>query len=371
MRRRVYNDEHDRFRAVVRTFFEDEVLPEYAEWEAAGRPPASFWTRAAQLGLLGIGVPQELGGTPGTTFKHSAIVTEEAQRAGLTLGGLRVQTDICLPYFLEHASPEQQRRWLPRLTSGEAVVALAMSAPAAGSDIKAMVTTARREDDHYVVDGGKTFITNGLSADLVVLAVKTDPQAGRNGISLLVVEADSPGFERGRKLEKLGLRTQDLAELFFTDLVVPVENLLGDEGSGFSKLTSNLAQERLSIALNSQAAAATTLERAVAATADADQHTKFELAACAAEVRAGQALADEALEAHCAGELTAGDAATVKLFCTELQDRTADRCLQLLGPAAYDRRHPVGRAFADARVSRIYGGSSEIMKVIVAKDLGL
>jgi alkylation response protein AidB-like acyl-CoA dehydrogenase len=371
MRRQVYSDEHERFRAVVRAFFADEVLPEYPEWEIAGRPPAWFWKRAAELGILGIGVPEELGGTPGTTFKHSAVVTEEAQRAGLTLGGLRVQTDICLPYFLEHASPEQQQRWLPRLTSGEAVTALAMSEPAAGSDIKAMVTTARREGDGYVVDGGKTFITNGLSADLVVLAVKTDPKAGRNGISLLVVEADSPGFERGRKLEKLGLRTQDLAELFFADLVVPVENRLGEEGSGFEKLTSNLAQERLSIALNSQAAASATLARTVAAVADADQHTKFELAVCAAEVRAGQALADEALEAHVAGELTAGDAATVKLFCTELQDRTADRCLQLLGPAAYDRRHPVGRAFADARVSRIYGGSSEIMKVIVAKDLGL
>jgi alkylation response protein AidB-like acyl-CoA dehydrogenase len=310
MRRRVYTEEHERFRAVVRAFFEDEVLPEYAEWEIAGRPAAWFWRRAAELGVLGIGVPEELGGTPGTTFKHSAVVTEEAQRAGLTLGGLRVQTDICMPYFLEHASAEQQRRWLPRLTSGEAVSALAMSEPAAGSDMKAMVTRARRDGDHYVVDGGKTFITNGLSADLVVLAVKTDPAAGRNGISMLVVEADSPGFERGRKLEKLGLRTQDLAELFFTDLVVPVANRLGEEGSGFAKLTSNLAQERLSIALNSQAAATTTLDRTLTAVAGADQHTKFELAACAADVRAGQALADEALAAHCAGELTPGDAAT-------------------------------------------------------------
>jgi len=371
MRRRVYTEEHERFRALVRAFFEDEVLPEYAEWETAGRPPAWFWQRAAELGILGIGVPEELGGMPGSTFKHSSVVTEEAQRAGLTLGGLRVQTDICMPYFLEHASAEQQRRWLPRLTSGEAVSALAMSEPAAGSDIKAMMTSARRDGDSYIVDGGKTFITNGLSADLVVLAVKTDPGAGRNGISLLVVEADSPGFERGRKLEKLGLRTQDLAELFFADLVVPVANRLGDEGSGFEKLTSNLAQERLSIALNSQAAASTTLQRTIAAVGDADQHTKFELAGCAAEVRAGQALADEALEAHVEGRLRAADAATVKLFCTELQDRVADRCLQLLGRGAYDRRHPVGRAFADARVSRIYGGSSEIMKVIVAKDLGL
>jgi acyl-CoA dehydrogenase len=373
LRRAIFDDDHERFRDVVRTFFVEEVVPEYPEWEEAGKPPRWFWNRCGELGILGIGVPEEYGGRRGSTFKHSAVVTQEAQRAGLTLGGLRVQTDICMPYFLAYATPEQKRRWLPRLTDGSCVSALAMSEPAAGSDMKAMATTARRDGDSYVVNGAKTFITNGLSADLVVLAVKTDPAAGRHGIGLLVVEADTPGFERGRKLEKLGLRTQDLAELFFSDMVVPTENLLGEEGRGFEYLTSNLAQERLSIALNCQAAAAATLECAVAdaRNEEPDQVVKFTLASCAADVHAGQAFVDQALDAHAAGEFEPGDAAAVKLFCSELQSSVADRCLQLRGAAAYHRDDRLGRAFADARVSRIYGGSSEIMKVIVAHAMGL
>jgi alkylation response protein AidB-like acyl-CoA dehydrogenase len=257
------------------------------------------------------------------------------------------------------------------------VSALAMTEPCAGSDMKAMSTRAVRDGDHYVVNGAKTFITNGLSADLVILAVKTDPAAERRGISLLVVDADTAGFERGRKLEKIGLRTQDLSELSFTDMVVPCENLLGEENRGFEYLTSNLAQERLSIALNSQAAAVAALDRALAEVTEhgdgpaSAQVTKFALAACKADVEAGQALADRALERHVEGELAASDAAIVKLFCTELQGRVTDRCLQLMGPEGYARTSPLGRAFADARVSRIYGGSSEIMKVIVAKAIGL
>ncbi|WP_354698563.1 Acyl-CoA dehydrogenase [Paraconexibacter sp. AEG42_29] len=378
MRRTVYTPEHEAFRVSVRRFFETEVVPEYLSWEATGTPPRWFWKRCGELGILGIGVPDAYGGKPGATFKHSAIVTEEAQRLGLTLGGLRVQTDICMPYFLEYGTAEQHEAWLPRLTSGDAVCALAMSEPAAGSDMKAMATRARRDGDYYVVDGGKTFITNGLSADLVVLAVKTDPEAGRRGISLLVVEAASDGFERGRKLEKIGLRTQDLSELFFTDMVVPASSRLGDEGRGFEYMTNNLAQERLSIALNAQAAAVAALDQTVAAvqrrTQDEgapDQATKFALAGCHADVAAGQALADRALDAHEQRDLDPADAAAVKLFCTELQGTVADRCLQVLGAAAYNRVDPVGRAFADARVSRIYGGSTEIMKVIVAKAMGL
>jgi alkylation response protein AidB-like acyl-CoA dehydrogenase len=375
--RRVYSQQHEAFREIVRAFFVDELRGEYPAWEAAGRPPRDFWTRAGEVGILGIGVPPEYGGLPDSTFKHSAIVTEEAQRAGLVLGGVRVQTDICMPYFLQYASEEQRARWLPGLASGELVSAIAMTEPGAGSDMKAMSTRAVRDGDHYVVNGAKTFITNGLSANLAIVAVKTDPAAQRGGISLLVVPAQTPGYERGRKLEKLGLRTQDLAELSFTDMVIPCENLLGEENRGFEYLTSNLAQERLSIALNSQAAAVAALESALEALrGDAggrgsEQATKFTLAACKAEVEAGQALADRALECHVEGELTPSDAAIVKLFCTELQGRVTDRCLQLIGPAAYARTSPVGRAFADARVSRIYGGSSEIMKVIVAKAIGL
>lgn len=367
--------DHEAFRATVRAFFTEEVVPDYSRWHVEGRPPRWFWKRCGELGILGIGVPEEYGGRPGSDFRHSALVTEEAQRAGLALGGLRVHTDICMPYFLEYTSEEQKARWLPRLTSGDCVTALAMSEAAAGSDMKAMSTRARRDGDRYIVDGGKTFITNGLSADLVVLAVTTDPAAGRDGISLVVVDATTPGFQRGRKLDKIGLRTQDLAELFFADMEVPVADRLGEENRGFAYLTGNLAQERLSIALNSQAAAAAALENTLAGLngrgAALDQTDKFALAECRVEIAAGQALAERALDAHLSGTLKPDDAAAVKLFCTEMQGRVLDRCQQVLGLAAYDRADPVGQAFADARVSRIYGGSSEIMKVIVAKGMGL
>lgn len=371
MRRTVFAAEHEAFRSTVRDVLATEVVPHYAEWEAAGRPPREFWPRAGELGILGIGVPEAHGGMPGSTFKHSAVVTEEVQRAGLALGGIRVHTDICMPYVLEYATDEQQARWLPRLVSGEALSALALSEPGAGSDLKALSTSARREGDVYIVDGGKTFISNGLGADLVIVAVKTDRAAGRRGISLLVVDSATPGFERGAKLHKIGQHAQDLSELFFTEMAVPVENLLGEENRGFEYLTSNLAQERLSIGINSQAAAASALARTVEAVGAVGQHAKFELAACATDVRAGQALVDQALDAHEAGELTPDDAAAVKLYCTELQGRVVDRCLQLHGLSGCARSSTIGRAYADARVSRIYGGSSEIMKVIVAKSLGL
>jgi acyl-CoA dehydrogenase len=377
MRRRVYGPEHDEFRAKVRSFYEQHVVPEYADWETAGLPPKRFWEAAGEAGLLGIGVPAEYGGLPGSTFKHSAIVAEESQRYALAMGGLRVHTDICMPYFLEYATEEQKQRWLPGLASGAYVTAIAITEPGAGSDMKAMASRAVRDGDHYIVNGAKTFITNGFSANLIIVCVKTDPGAGRKGISLLIVDTDTPGFERGRKLEKIGLRTQDLAELAFTDMAVPVENLLGDENRGFEYLTSNLAQERLSIALNAQAAAAFTVKRTIEYVQDhanalaSSQNTKFVLAGCQAEVDAGQALADQALQAHVDRELTPSDAATVKLYATELQGRVTDRCVQLLGVDGYSRATPIGRAFADARVSRIYGGSSEIMKVIVAKAIGL
>jgi alkylation response protein AidB-like acyl-CoA dehydrogenase len=373
MRRTVFSAEHEAFRAVVRAFMTDEVVPRYEDWQRAGRPSREFWRRAGELGILGIGVPVEFGGLTESTFTHSAVVTEEAQKEFLALGGLRVQTDICMPYFLHYATAEQKRRWLPRLTSGDAVAALALSEPGAGSDLKTMATRAVRDGDHYVVNGAKTFISNGAAADLVILAVKTDPDAGRRGISLLVVEAPSPGFERGRNLDKLGLKAQDLAELSFSDLRVPVANLLGEQNRGFEYLTSNLAQERLSIAVNSQAAATAALAHTVAALAGSGvgQHAKFELAACATEVQAGQTLVDHALADLEAGELTGADAALTKLYCTELQGRVADRCVQLLGPAGFRRGTELGRAYLDGRVSRIYGGSSEIMKVIVSQSLAL
>ena len=364
-------------------------MPDFADWEREAKPPKEFWLRAGELGILGIGVPEEHGGLAGSDFRHSVVVTEEAQRLGLAIGGVRVHTDICMPYFLEYATPEQRERWLPRLVRGEAAVALAMSEPGAGSDMKAMATRAVRDGDHYVVNGTKTFISNGRGADLIVLATKTDPAAGRRGITMLVVEADSPGFERGPSLEKVGLKAQDLCELYFSDVAVPVADRLGDENRGFEYLTSNLAQERLSIAVNAQAATVAALDCTIEtfrAGSDArrnggggsnargggnPQHVKFEIAACAADVQAGQALVDRAVESHVAATLAPADAAAVKLFCTELLGRVADRCLQLHGTEGYRRDARIGRAYADARVSRIFGGSSEIMKVIVAQDLGV
>ncbi|MDF3305287.1 acyl-CoA dehydrogenase family protein [Rhodococcus sp. T2V] len=369
MDRGVFGDEHEQFRIMIRKFFTDEVLPDYPNWQEHGMPPRWFWKRAGELGILGIGVPTEYGGLPDSDLRYSAVVTEEAQRLGFALGGLRIHTDIAMPYFLEYANAEQRARWLPGLVSGDSVVALGISEPGAGSDLKAMSTRASRDGDAYVIDGSKTFISNGGGADLIVLACKTDPSAGRNGISLIVVETDTPGFKRGRRLNKLGLHAQDLAELSFTDMRVPIENLLGNENDGFSMLTFNLAQERLSIALNSQASARATIDATVAALAGTspDQRAKFALAACRAETAAGQALMDSSLEALIAGRLDPLDAAIAKLYATELHGRVVDRCTRVLGLSHYNADDIVGQFYLDGRVSRIYGGSSEIMKVIIAQ----
>jgi len=372
--RTVFTAEHERFRDDVRDFLTSEVVPEYPAWIEAGRPSRQFWEGAAGLGILGVGVPAEFGGRAGTDFRHSVVVTEEIQRLGLAIGGLRVHTDICAPYLVHHGSPEQQARWLPRMCAGDVVVALGLSEPGAGSDLKAMSTRAVRRGGVYVVNGAKTFISNGAGADLVLLAVKTDPAAGRGGISLLLVDAATPGFTRGRKLDKLGLAAQDLAELSFTDMEVPVENLLGAENGGFEYLTANLAHERLSIAVNSQAAAAAALSWTVSEVTGTNpgQEAKFALAACATEVAAGQALIDQAIDRHVRGELDGTGAALAKLYCTELQGRVLDRCVGLYPPGtAYRADSRIGNAYLDGRVSRIYAGSSEIMKVIVSQGLGL
>ena len=377
-KRPIFTTDQQQFRIAVREFLVNEVLPDYPEWVNEGRPSRKFWHGAAALGILGIGIPEQYGGLAGSDYRHSAVVTEEIQALGMAIGGLRVQTDICVPYLLHHGSAEQQQAWLPKLASGETVAALGLSEPGAGSDLKAMATRAQRDGDHYVVNGAKTFISNGAAADLVILAVKTDPQAGRNGISLLLVDTATAGFERGRKLDKLGLKAQDLAEMSFTDMAVPAANLLGRENEGFAYLTSNLAQERLSIAVNSQAAAAaavswtTDMLRERRSHGDLGQETKFAVAQSASEVAAGQALIDQSLAAHVADRLTSRDAAVAKLFCTEMQGRVVDRCLGLWDPGSvWDADSPMGNAFLDGRVSRIYGGSSEIMKVIIGQDLGL
>ncbi|WP_202033239.1 acyl-CoA dehydrogenase family protein [Nocardioides sp. WS12] len=372
--RTVLGTEHETFRATVRAFLEEEVVPEYPAWISTGRPSDGFWKGMGALGVLGIGVPEEYGGTPGSDFRHSVVVTEEIQRLGLAIGGLRVHTDICVPYLLHHASHEQRQQWLPRMCAGDVVVALGISEPGAGSDVKAITTRAERDGDHFVVNGAKTFISNGAATDLLILAAKTDPAAGRDGISLLLVDTTTPGFARGRKLDKLGVAAQDLAELSFTEMRVPVECLLGEENQGFRYLSSNLAHERLSVAANSQAAAVAALEWTASALrgTGAGQEAKFVLAACATEVAAGQSLVDHAITDHVADRLSVADAALVKLFCTELQGRVVDRCLSISDPrTAYSVESKIGNAYLDGRVSRIYAGSSEIMKVIVAQQLGL
>lgn len=380
MNRSVYGEEHESFRKVVRGFLQREVVPRYGEFEAAGCLPPEFWRSAGSLGLLGINIPERHGGAGVESFKFNAIISEEGAAAGVALGGVRVQSDICVPYFLHQANEDQQERWLPDIASGEKVVAIAMTEPGAGSDLAGMSTTARRDGDDYVLNGQKTFISNGIVADLIIVAAKTDPSERHRGISLFVVEADTAGFRRGRNLDKLGLKAQDTAELFFTDLSVPAANRLGEEGRGFEYLTANLAQERLSLTVGAQASASAAVTNTLAYVREREvfgaplskmQNTKFELAACATEVAAGQALLDQALEAHDRGELDPADAAMAKLFCTEMQGRVIDRCLQLFGGYGYIREYPIARAYADARVSRIYGGSSEIMKIIIARKLGM
>jgi acyl-CoA dehydrogenase len=380
VRRHLYTDDHEEFRRVVRSFFEKEAVPHRPEWELAGGPSREFWRQAGDLGLLGLQVPEDYGGGGQSSFLFNAIVTEESQAAFLALGGLRVHTDICMPYFLEYATPEQRARWLPGLVTGEYVAAIAMSEPGAGSDLRSISTRAEPVSGGYRVNGAKTFISNGVSADLVIVVVKLAGAPPKQDISLLVVEAGMSGFSRGSNLHKIGLKSQELSELFFEDVFVPSASLLGAEGDGFRYLMTNLAQERLSIALACQAAAAAAVDSTVAYTRQraifgaplaSFQNTRFELAACSTDVAAGQALIDQALAAHDAHELDAADAARVKLFCSEMQGRVVDRCLQLHGGYGYIWEYPIARAYADARVSRIYGGSSEVMKIIIARSLGL
>jgi acyl-CoA dehydrogenase len=381
VKRVLFDDDHEAFRGTVRAFYVDQVMPEYTDWECKGAPPRHFWTAAGELGLLGIQVPEEHGGGGRGGFLFNVILTEEYQRAGIELDSLRMHTDIAMPYFLRVANVEQQRRWLPRLVSGDAVAALATADVGAGCDDKAVTVRAIRDGRNYIVYGSKTLVYDGADADLIVTPVTTNPAAGRDGLSLLVIDGDSPRLTRGPKLDKVGPRTRGMAELNFDDVLVPAENLLGEEGRGFSYLIDNVAQERLSIAANDHAAAVKELHdtieytkerKAFGATVSSLQRTKFLLAACATDIEAGQSLLDRALVAHESGELSAADAAMVKLFCTEMRDRVVDRCLQLHGDSDDTPQfHPIFAAYADAGLSLSYGASPEVMKLIIAQSLGI
>jgi acyl-CoA dehydrogenase len=383
LRRTVYDEDHEAFRATVRDFLAREVVPVFPQWEKAGAAPREFYRRAGKLGLLGLQVPEEYGGGGQSTFKFNAIVTEELAYAKLGLGPLRVHNDIVLPYLLRYGTDDQRRRWLPGVASGELMTAIAMTEPGTGSDLAGISTTAVRDGEHYVLNGAKTFISGAVNAELVLVVARTapaPPDDRRAGLSILVVDAAAPGYTVGRNLDKLGLKAQDTAELAFDGVRVPAADLLGAEGRAFEYLGHNLAQERLSIALNAQAAAVAALELTVdyvtgrtvfGRPLSTFQNTKFVLAECATDVEAGQVLADRALDEHDAGGLSAADAAKVKLFCTEMQARVVDKCLQLHGGYGYVLEYPIARLYADARVTRIYGGTSEVMKSIIAKSMGL
>ncbi len=385
MRRTLFEDVHEDFRASFRTFLQREVIGEegrYGEWERAGIVPREVFALAGQGGFLGMAVPERHGGAGAEDFRFNTIIGEETQRAGVGGFGLGItlQNDICLPYFLTYCNESQRERWLSGIASGELITALAMTEPGMGSDLAGMSTRALRDGDHYVVDGSKTFITNGINSDLVIVAAKTDPSERHRGISLLVVERGMEGFSRGRNLEKIGQHSQDTAELSFTGVRVPVENLLGEEGEGFRQLVSNLPQERLSIAVSAVAAAEAALgwtldyvreRRAFGQPIGSFQGSRFALAELRTETEIGRAFVDRCVEALCAGELSAEDAAMAKWWCTDLQGRVVDRCVQLHGGYGYMLEYPIARAFVDARVTRIYGGANEIMKEIVGRSMGL
>ena len=382
MRRTLYDAEHEAFRDTVRTFLAKEVVPHAAEWDRAGIVPRELFAAAGAQGLLGMAVPEEHGGGGAPDFRFNAVLGEEVMRAGVAGpgAGLCLVNDVCLPYVLDLATEEQQARWLPGIAAGSLVPAIAMTEPGAGSDLAAITTTARRDGEDWVVDGAKTFITNGINADLVITVVRTDPAQRHRGISLLVLERGMPGFERGRNLDKLGQHAQDTAELSFSGVRVPAANLLGEEGRAFAHLVDRLPQERLGIAVAGVAGAAAalewTLEHVRTRTAFGQpigsfQNTRFRLAEIATEVDVAQAYVDACVLALGAGELTAVDAAKAKWWCTELQGRALDTCLQLFGGYGYMTEYPIARAWADARVTRIYGGTTEIMKEVVGRDLGL
>ncbi|WP_328935638.1 MULTISPECIES: acyl-CoA dehydrogenase family protein [unclassified Streptomyces] len=382
MRRDVFTDDHEAFRGLARDFIATEVVPHYAEWEEDGRLPRALFEQLGSIGLLGTAVPEEYGGAGLADYRYNVVLQEEAARALVTLGTVRTQLDVVLPYFLAYADRGQRERWFPGLVSGKLLTAIAMTEPGTGSDLAGIRTTAVRDGDAYVLNGAKTFITGGLLAGLVIVVARTstDPDNRRAGLTLLVVEDGMPGFTRGRVLHKMGIKAQDTVELAFDDVRVPVANRLGEEGAAFGYLGHNLPQERMTVAVGSVAQARAALDMTIAyvkerkafgKTVASFQNTKFELAAVAAEVEAAQAMLDRAVLELVAGVLSGPDAAKVKLFCTEMQARAVDRCLQLFGGYGYMLEYPIARLYADARITRIYAGTSEVMKVIIAKSLGL
>jgi alkylation response protein AidB-like acyl-CoA dehydrogenase len=381
MRRSLYEADHEDFRHSVRTFLERNVAPFHDQWETAGIVPREIWTAAGAQGFLGIDQDERYGGGGVPDFRYHAVVDEELTRIGATGVGFTLHNDVVGPYLRDLGTEEQKARWIPGFCAGELISAIAMTEPGTGSDLQGIRTTARRDGGDWVLNGSKTFITNGINADLVVVVARTDTDVpASRGTSLLVVEREMPGFTRGRNLAKVGLKAQDTAELFFSDVRVPAANLLGTEHGGFGHLMENLPQERLSIAVTAVAMCETVLARTVeyvtgrtafGKPVSSFQNTRFVLAELQTEVTIARTFLDECMRQLGTGDLTATDAAMAKYWTTELQNKVADRCLQLHGGYGYMDEYPVSKAWRDARVQSIYGGTNEIMREIVGRSMGL
>jgi acyl-CoA dehydrogenase len=374
--RSVYDADLNLFRDQVRKFYAQHLTPHLDRWEEEGLVDRAFWLACGEAGILCPQVPAEYGGL-GLDYRYNAVIGEELSYAGSS-AGITLQSDIVVDYIINYGSQEQKQRWLPGMVSGEVITAIAMTEPGAGSDLQGVRTTARRDGNHYVVSGSKTYITNGQNADLVVVVARTDPDKGSKGISLVLVETDRTGFKRGRNLDKIGQNSADTSELFFEDVRIPITNCLGEEGKGFAYLMNQLAQERLQIAIAGQAGAQRAFDEAVKFTKERKafkqtvfdfQNTRFTLAGLKAKLQAGWAHLDWCMARHLRRELTAAEASAAKLFHTELQWEVCDAALQLHGGAGYMNEYPIARLWRDARVQRIYGGTSEIMKEVVARSI--
>ncbi|MEU3473244.1 acyl-CoA dehydrogenase family protein [Rhodococcus sp. NPDC006774] len=380
MERTLFEPEHELFRESYRKFLDQHVAPNHAKWEEQNIVDRGVWVEAGKQGFLGTAAPEEFGGGGVKDFRYNAIVTEETTRGGYSGIGFTLHNDVVAPYLIELANDEQKQRWLPGFCSGELITAIAMTEPGTGSDLQGIKTKAVRDGDDWVLNGSKTFITNGINADLIIVVACTDPEKGAQGFSLLVVERDMPGFERGRNLDKIGMKAQDTAELSFTDVRVPAANLLGEEGMGFIYLMQNLPQERLSIAVVAAAAMESALDMTIRYCRDRKafgksigkfQNTRFVLAELATETTATRIMVDKFIELLNAGTLTVQEAAMAKWWTTENQVKLIDRCLQLHGGYGYMKEYPIAKAYMDSRVQTIYGGTTEIMKEIIGRGLNL
>ena len=380
MERGLYTSDHEAYRATVREFLAREVAPFADQWDQDRWIPREVFAKAAEAGIYALAVPEEYGGAGEPDYRYRMVVCEEVARINALSFGLTIalQDDLVLAYLLDITNEEQRKRWLPGFASGEIIGALAMTEPGAGSDLQGIRTSARRDGEDWVINGSKTFISSGIMADLVVLATRTDPDAGSRGFTLFVVERDTPGFERGRKLDKIGLPAQDTAELFFVNARVPADNLLGEEGQGLQYLMSHLPRERLGVSAKAIATSRAILDRTIGYCNDRTafgkaisdfQNTRFELAEMETEIDIAEAYVDRSALAYNAGTLTPVEAAKGKWYVSELQKRVVDRCLQLHGGYGYMTEYAVGKAYIDTRIQTIYGGTTEIMKELIGREI--